>query len=1047
MAFAFLVAVACLVPSLLFLPAYKAEWIVFQFPKLPDDYTHASYFGTIWTIQATLIALVYPIVLTFVPILLSRRAASKFALNFYLRNSAVLPAGLSSLSLLGVMTVLYLFAYYIPNTLFLFGVGFTGLWLLANLALTGTFLVRTLQYVEEQVGEEVFVSHSIHDVLWKDLHNSLVTWLYQKKATSIGDSSRSAETPFASFFATRSGPPAVTLTFKTELLLSDVNLAALKRVAASWHDRASRLNSGAAASRPASTGRKTRPLLEFVPLLGRRYEGEVALARVYDGPPLLDWEIDELKRSFVFTKPRRQLVSGTTADVLAELASEVQAQLEQDRFAAAAVAFKRLRRLHEVLLKACAPLGRTADGPTAAMLVAPWSWSSRSVNEGWLETYRALTRATISKLSVDREMWTLVVGLSGDLTRNAELSDPDVVGELLTQFTWLDHLLGGWWTKEVQKAQLHRGPAGETLPEPLAADYEDALTDIANALIRFPNRTDRSRGDDGERWKEWARVTYIWLAHLNVCAELLLGAVKRGDVAAAKLYSDCLLHWQVDRSYQYNRSGFDDYFVTAGSAALAAVELDWSDAQALLAQEVGPTPTIERAVKHLWQSLRWHWEAMRLTCALLAIQQGRETDRVGLGGQIGSSLLSMQFFRTGLNEDGADLHYPGILLATFIKLSCLDGRTAEHMRGVMWSVNETGGPRTTIFGWSHTGHGYIASFETLVRQVLTLALASGESYAADFPEAQELVGSASLEELRKILAMLERMLQYFGKGQARALAIESASLMQSLGRLTPQFSPLPRLRRSLLRLMKEVRMAIDTELRKLQVSEESVRHLVSAVSQGVLASPPLNWPWPLQVRRTTLPSRAPHSTQFKLTKGEAIQREAFRAEAYPVQQFATDVIHKTIPSALPKFIAAERVLAIRGEYNGERLLNIAAAISAMRWAGKTPVVLAPAGLERFAVDPSRWWKNGVLELPHGVELNRRAGPTAYSTQHTVNGAPVVYSDLKGDAFYVLPEEDLAALVFKEQADGNVFAFDFQVEEPDTVWLNLSWDAWFSPTGQ
>jgi hypothetical protein len=187
--FSLLVAVACLVPSLLFLPAYKAEWIIFQFPKLPDDYTHASYFGTIWTIQATLIALVYPIVLTFVPILLSRRAASKFALSFYLRNSVVLPAGLSSLSLLVVMTVLYLFAYYIPNTLFLFGVGLTGLWLFANLVLTGTFLVRTLQYVEEQVGEEMYVSHSLHYVLWDDLHNSLVTWLYKDRAAFIGDPS------------------------------------------------------------------------------------------------------------------------------------------------------------------------------------------------------------------------------------------------------------------------------------------------------------------------------------------------------------------------------------------------------------------------------------------------------------------------------------------------------------------------------------------------------------------------------------------------------------------------------------------------------------------------------------------------------------------------------------------------------------------------------------------------------------------------------------------------------------------------------------------
>jgi hypothetical protein len=83
--FAAIVGLGCAILALACWPAPYPNWAFIPFPDLPSDYTNAAFFGTIWSVQATLIALVYPIVLTFVPILLQRRASSKFALTFYLR--------------------------------------------------------------------------------------------------------------------------------------------------------------------------------------------------------------------------------------------------------------------------------------------------------------------------------------------------------------------------------------------------------------------------------------------------------------------------------------------------------------------------------------------------------------------------------------------------------------------------------------------------------------------------------------------------------------------------------------------------------------------------------------------------------------------------------------------------------------------------------------------------------------------------------------------------------------------------------------------------
>ena len=184
--FASLVGLGCLLLSIAFLPAARPEWVVFQFPKLPDDYSHATFFGTIWTVQATFIALVYPIVLTFVPILLQRRPSSRFALAFYMRGSAVLPAGTSSLLLLGVLSLQYVLSYYIPQNLFLFGAVFDGTWLVCNLVLTAYFLVKTVRYVEEEVGESTYRRLSLSYVLWSDLQDAVLARDYDSAASKIG---------------------------------------------------------------------------------------------------------------------------------------------------------------------------------------------------------------------------------------------------------------------------------------------------------------------------------------------------------------------------------------------------------------------------------------------------------------------------------------------------------------------------------------------------------------------------------------------------------------------------------------------------------------------------------------------------------------------------------------------------------------------------------------------------------------------------------------------------------------------------------------------
>jgi hypothetical protein len=107
--FALLVGAACIA----YLVAVQ-QWTPWRVaaPVLKQDFDVAAYAGVPWSVQATLVALVYPIVLSFIALMLQRKAHSTVALRVYVFDSAVVPAGASSIGLLVALGVQYFAAPY-----------------------------------------------------------------------------------------------------------------------------------------------------------------------------------------------------------------------------------------------------------------------------------------------------------------------------------------------------------------------------------------------------------------------------------------------------------------------------------------------------------------------------------------------------------------------------------------------------------------------------------------------------------------------------------------------------------------------------------------------------------------------------------------------------------------------------------------------------------------------------------------------------------------------------------------------------------------------
>lgn len=744
--FAALVGLGCAILALACLPAPYPDWVAIPFPDLPKDYTHTAFFGTIWSVQATLIALVYPIVLTFVPILLQRRASSKFALAFYMRDSAVLPAGTSSLLFLLVLTVQYLAAYYVPSELFLFGAVFDGLWLLANIGMTGYFLVKTVRYVEEDVGEATYRRLSLGYLLWSDLEEAQTAALYSAGGPNIGEYRGGKLEPLVRTMAIHPGNPSVSTTLSGRNQLVDIDLFLVNRVARAWATRAE----GHVVEQGA---RRRPPTLELLPSFWSEYSGLVHIARVTDGPDLTPRERRDLLQAYVFAPPPSRLFIGNTMGLLEELASEVQSQLEQGRFDEAAVALKKLRRLHEAFLHS----SNTDQHSSLASFAAPWARGHRSVSDYWLDPYRPLFEVAANKLSANQGLWRDLCRLPAELVRRANPQDVRITYDILEQYELIDHFLGAWWTREAHRSQAVFGANGAQLPEPMASDYRDAITAVVNGLNVAAVPFDEKGNEDDHRWAARLRATMTWMTHADICVRLLIGAVRRGDKVASEWYSDGLSHWLSDRAYEF---GALSHAYAGDMPAVNVGELDisWGKARRQISAVIQGDATVDDAVHVLWASLQCHWEVARFTSALLLLRADVHSAFEELAHRVAGHVLSLTFFTPGPSADAQSLLDPDLLLRTYLRLCSLEPHLRAQSTAIAARILRRGNDGPVINGWTYTGHGYQSNPESQAKQFMTLLLASTDAGRFALTDASRLCRDLqeldTMRELSRVLALL-----------------------------------------------------------------------------------------------------------------------------------------------------------------------------------------------------------------------------------------------------------------------------------------------------
>lgn len=581
-----------------------------------------AYFSTLWTVQATLAALVYPIVIAFVTVFLQRRPIAEAFVHLYVLDSGALAAGLSSLSLVLVMAVQYVLLPTYGTVWLPMWVALDASWFVVNAALTTYFLFRTVEFLRPEVQLHVVRRYAVCVALPRDVMRLNSFQVFSQAQTKgwipapsyVDDKAPVGPKVLLSRFGFRDGDVQGMYRLQEPARLANIRLLPLRLVVASWM-RAARKWPKPQGDQPFR--RSSWPLLTVPMTPGAVYRESTPLARVDSGPQLVSWQRKVLRLAYVFRPVRQERFGIQVKSILDELEADVRAAAGRSDVEAFERTYETLVGLHELLLGAS--LARSDDGTVGSWALLPdiHSFAERALYLGWADTYRSIFLAAIGSMVSDarpvRRLCHLVQHLEGD---DLNLSPVEVRENVLQLPPLMMYLLGGWWVQKAEEQGImeHGHHRMVLLRAPLHRVYEEV---VSTFVAGWENaRTSIAKVPDASKEFDWASAPTLGrlnATHIQETARMLLGAVARGDRAAAEWLADVLGKWWGAFSYEHEPIAL---YGKTKYLTLEHVNLDWptlSNLMGLTEQDVqwsgGSVKALQRgalvaALQNFWTDVR-----------------------------------------------------------------------------------------------------------------------------------------------------------------------------------------------------------------------------------------------------------------------------------------------------------------------------------------------------------------------------------------------------------------------------------------------------------
>ncbi|MCL7466657.1 hypothetical protein MXB90_16590 [Phaeovulum sp. NW3] len=494
----------------------------------------------IFSVQAALIGVVFPLVIAFVGLLNQGRASFASRLTVYIDSSAALFVGVSSLFLCASIALQIPFGdefVHVSKAVTVLNIS----WFAVNVAALGYFLLRTIAFLHPSTRAPIMRSYVANEIWPREL-SLAVTANQWTNVSALGHLPAGDEAdPFSSDVRARvwytgiwkEGEASVTRRLPRTMKLIDVRFGVLKPAVDAWLSEV----------RQKKDERVQDLVIPLEP--GRSYAGDQVLARAT--VPLNPVSRAAVKLAFRFsTQPTEQGRISATNQIFSELIADLIELIDERRAGEFAEQLREVEEFHIFLYR----LAQSSDiNFSYAQLDARSGMFSRSLTQQWTEAYRDITRRVVERLPEEPEFvrplayipYRIYARASGEVASEA-LRPIIQLGEDLS------HRMVDWAVEE-SRAEAASGTGDRRAfslsrqGEAYARAWREQVAGW-EALLRAISSATRPSGSKANSWRDLKLTSENAWVHLRSTTQMTARAVWLGDVLATSWTSDLMLRWE-----------------------------------------------------------------------------------------------------------------------------------------------------------------------------------------------------------------------------------------------------------------------------------------------------------------------------------------------------------------------------------------------------------------------------------------------------------------------------------------------------------------------
>lgn len=694
----------CLVVlSLLYLGTLAVTWLVPSVPWGPQiPASTDDYFRDFQTInlalmggQATLLGLVYPLVIALVSLLFQETSARGARLNVYFKETEAAAVGAIALLFIGAVSAQSPFYGQMPVRVVAAATIVNILWFAANLVGLAFFVRSSLDFVRP-AGRHRMLESYLANTAWPAQFLATVRTNRLLGAQTYGYLAEPAEVGAVGLINPYEFDAPLARKMLTQpLALVDIAFG--------------RLNAVLRSQKRGVTYGRTPAALTFSLSIDVNYpEGWVALAR--GNGTLSKMERFMLDRAYQFERPDRKDPSSLTQDLLTELVASAHAQFETGNFDQFDARINEATQLHVRLYELAAnPRPPGSDLFNYAAIEDGWN----SLEMRWAASYRALLHRAGDRIDREPRFFERLVYIPSRLSRHIKSVAPPDARRALFHLAAIPALA---LLDRAGQEKADAAPAGAAAPALFSIrgaageKYKRFWINYVGGWEGFGEALGSLR-TEGEPvgWDEFRALVDELFHHLSDTALLTARAAQMGETQAIGWTSDMLMKW---RSRTIRRLGDDrgGWALHRPLLTLRHAKLAWGEIEAaplsLHDQPKVPGGVFGAIMENAW------FDTVVMTVSSLLTKCPDPVD--GVIPESGAGQASLALYYNRAFDPGASAHPQtrpmdlGSLLRSMLRRADRATGYGADLDAIAERIDQLDGPHYVsgrVYGWSGSGDG------------------------------------------------------------------------------------------------------------------------------------------------------------------------------------------------------------------------------------------------------------------------------------------------------------------------------------------------------